>query len=354
MTAIERVRRLLLPIMVVVLLALPVRAECAHEYVEHRMEPTCENNGIRWLECSLCGDTIDYETIPPLGHEYGEWYVLTGPTCTREGVQARDCTVCGGREEAPLPNLGHAYEAEIKHPTCTAGGYTRNTCRACSSYYISDYTQPLGHRYDGGVLIKEPTETALGRVRFTCIRCSETYLMTYAFRDIDSEAYYFSPVLWAVNAGITSGIDETHFGPDLVCNRAQVVTFLWRSAGKPEPVSETNPFSDVPAGSFYERAVLWAYETGITTGTDASHFSPDAACNRAQVVTFLHRWRGCPEPMGLTGFPDVPEDAFYCKAVLWAAQRGITVGMDGGFFRPELSCSRAQIVTFLYRDENNP
>ena len=347
-------RRLLLPMMLIFLLAVPVRANCEHEFIQVRQEPTCEEGGLAWLQCTICGFSTDYQILAPLDHSFGEWYVLEEPTCTREGLKARNCLVCGAQETAPVPPSGHSYEAQVKHPTCTAGGYTRFNCRFCTGYYIADYTDPLGHWYDSGVLIKEPTETALGRVRFTCVRCSESHLMTYAFRDIDSSAYYFTPVLWAVDSGITSGLDETHFGPDVLCNRAQVVTFLWRSAGKPEPGIAGNPFADVPGGSFYEKAVLWAYETGITTGTDDVHFSPEAVCNRAQVVTFLHRFRGCPEPTVTTAFPDVSTGSFYHKAVLWAAQREITVGMDGGLFRPELSCTRAQIVTFLYRDAKNP
>lgn len=351
MRSIQRIRRILLPLILVLLLAVPVRAEgCDHEFIEVRKEPSCENGGFLWLECRLCGYTKDYKVLDPVGHSFGDWYVLTGPTCTREGLQARDCTVCSARETAPVPPMGHSYAAEVKHPTCTAGGYTRFNCRACTSYYIADYTDPLGHWYDSGVLIKEPTETALGRVRFTCVRCSESHLMTYAFRDIDSSAYYFTPVLWAVDSGITTGLDETHFGPDGLCNRAQVVTFLWRAAGKPEPKTGVNPFVDVPQGSFYEKAVLWAYETSITTGTDGTHFSPNASCNRAQVVTFLHRAHGCPTATVNTIFPDVAPGSFYHNAVLWAAQNGITTGMDGGYFRPNLPCTRAQIVTFLYRD----
>lgn len=338
----------------ILVLAVPVHAACDHDYVEIRREPDCENDGYTCLECRFCGHTTSFAPLPSPGHTFGEWYVLEAPTCSREGVQAHDCIVCGHQQTAPVPNRGHMYGAEVKHPTCTAGGYTRYTCRACSSYYIADYTEPLGHRYDSGVLLREPTETAKGRVRFTCIRCNESYQVTYAFRDIESDAYYFTPVIWAVSRGITSGLDDRHFGPDGLCNRAQVVTFLWRAAGKPEPQSADNPFLDVPAGSFYERAVLWAFETGITTGTDESHFSPEQSCNRAQVVTFLHRLHGCPEPTVTTFFPDVPQGSFYCKAVLWCAQREITMGMDGGYFNPEQSCSRAQIVTFLYRDAMNP
>jgi len=350
----QTVRRLTLPVILFLLLALPVHASCDHLYVRKLEAPTCTEGGLSWLECIHCGDTIDYSPIDALGHTFGDWYILEGPTCTRDGVQAQECTVCGHQQTAPIPPAGHIYEPQVRQPTCTAGGYTRYNCCACSSYYIAEYTNPLGHRYDSGVLIREPTDTTQGEVRFTCIRCIESYRVYYRFRDIDSNAYYFTPVIWSKSRGITSGLDEAHFGPDAVCNRAQVVTFLWRAAGRPVFEDAVNPFCDVPADSFYEEAVLWAYQSGITTGTDAVHFSPAAPCNRAQVVTFLHRFRGCPEPTAATVFPDVPADSFYHSAVLWAAQREITLGMDGGLFCPEKSCTRAQIVTFLYRDEYNP
>lgn len=351
----ERIRRFLLPVLLALMLAVPVRAEeCVHEGEYHRIESVCSAQGYEWIECIHCGYIIYFKLLPVVPHEFSEWYVQTPPTCTQPGVQIRECLVCGAEDVEEMARLEHVYEPEVRLPTCTASGYTRYNCQTCSNYYIADYTKPLGHGYDNGVVIQEPTDTARGRVRFTCIRCSESHQMYYTFRDIDSGAYYFVPVLWAVDNGITSGIDESHFGPELICNRAQVVTFLWRSAGKPEPVNTTNPFLDVPKGSFYETAVLWAYETGITTGTAARRFSPDAPCNRAQVVTFLHRARGCPEPTGSMVFPDVDEGSFYHKAVLWAAERGITLGMDGGLFRPELECTRGQIVTFLYRDAKDP
>lgn len=351
----ERVRQLCLPILAALMLTgTAAAAECVHEFAYHRVESVCSAQGYEWYECIYCGFTQDYKLLPVVDHEFGEWHVLEGPTCTRPGLQVRECLVCGAQQEEELPEPGHAYEPEVRLPTCSASGYTRYNCRSCSDYYIADYTQPLGHGYDEGVLIQEPTDTARGRVRFTCIRCAESHLMFYDFRDISSMAYYFTPVLWAVDNGITSGIDKTHFGPEQVCSRAQVVTFLWRAAGKPEPETTTNPFMDVPVGCFYEKAVLWAFENGITTGTDGSHFSPAASCNRAQVVTFLHRFRGCPEPTEAAVFPDVSEGTYYYSAVLWAAERGITLGMDGGRFRPEIECSRAQIVTFLYRDEMNP
>ena len=207
-----------------------------------------------------------------------------------------------------------------------------------------------------GVILTEPTENTMGRILFTCIGCKDTYQLLYpkvSFVDIQTNTYYYIPVLWALSNEITSGVDETHFDPGGTCNRAQAVTFLWRSAGQPEPKATVNPFVDVPRGSFFEQAVLWAYESGITTGTDATHFSPASPCSRAQVVTFLHRFRGFPEPTVTTAFPDVQASDFYFEAVQWAAQKGITVGMDGGRFCPYLSCTRAQIVTFLFRDAKN-
>ena len=360
MKLIQTVRRILLLMLLILTLAPLVRAEeCSHEWVDRRIEPTCQGNGMVWKECTLCGDTKDYDILDALDHIFSDWYVLTEPTCTQEGVQARDCVTCGFQETASIPHTGHSYTVEVVPPSCTARGYTLHYCAGCGDRFRTDYTPALGHRYDDGVIIREPTLTAMGRIRFTCMGCGDTYQETIPklinpFVDIEEGSYYFTPVIWAVNSGITSGVDETHFDPGGVCNRAQVVTFLWSSAGKPEPESLDNPFVDVPRGSFCEKAVLWAYETGITTGTDSTHFSPGEPCLRAHVVTFLHKFRGCPEPTITSAFPDVRPTDFYCRAVLWAAERGITAGMDGGYFRPGVACCRAQIVTFLYRDAKNP
>lgn len=356
----KTVLRILLPFLLILTLSPDVRAdECPHEWVERRIEPTCEGSGMVWNECLLCGDTADYDILDALEHTFSDWYVLLEPGCKREGTLARDCLVCRFQETAQIPGAGHDYMVEVIPPTCTARGYTRYRCSRCTDQYTADYLPPLGHRYDGGVTILEPTLETMGRILYTCTGCGDTYQeyipkYTNPFVDIEEDTFYFIPVLWAVNSGITSGIDETHFDPAGTCTRAQVVTFLWSSAGKPEPESMVNPFLDVPGGSFCERAVLWAYEMGITRGTDATHFSPNAPCTRAHVVTFLYQFRGCPEPTIATAFPDVRPTDFYYKAVLWAAQRGITAGMDGGYFRPAALCNRAQIVTFLYRDAKNP
>ena len=170
------------------------------------------------------------------------------------------------------------------------------------------------------------------------------------FTDVPAGAFYEAPVVWAVKNGITNGLTATAFGPTAQCNRAQVVTFLWRAAGCPEPRSTTHNFVDVQTGSFYERAVLWALENGITTGADATHFNPNGACNRAQVVTFLYRAFGSPAvAVGGLPFTDVPAGSWYEAPVAWAVANNITNGLTATEFGPNSVCNRAQVVTFLYR-----
>ena len=174
-----------------------------------------------------------------------------------------------------------------------------------------------------------------------------------AFNDIKASDFFYDPVLWAVENGITNGLTATTFGPTASCNRAQVVTFLWRAAGSPAPATAEHSFVDVEAGSFYEQAVLWALEKGITTGTDATHFSPNTPCNRATVVTFLYRAFENPAVQGAANpFSDVPADTWYTAPVLWALENEITNGMGDGTFGINTPCNRAQIVTFLHRAYN--
>jgi hypothetical protein len=170
------------------------------------------------------------------------------------------------------------------------------------------------------------------------------------FTDVDEDAYYAEAVAWAVANEITKGTSETTFSPDDDCTRAQVVTFLWRYAGKPEPTTAENPFTDVEEGTDYYKAILWAYENGITTGTSETTFSPDETCTRAQVVTFLWRYEGELTYEEAETFTDVAEDAYYAKAVAWAVHEWITNGTGDGQFSPDDTCTRGQVVTFLYRD----
>lgn len=172
---------------------------------------------------------------------------------------------------------------------------------------------------------------------------------TGVFVDVATGSYYEDAVDWAVENGITQGTDDTHFSPDGICTRAQAATFLWRAAGSPKPETRTMPFTDVPAGSYYYDAVLWAVENGITKGTSNTTFSPNMTCSRAQIVTFL--WRSEKSPAAGTAnlFVDVKSTVYYADAVLWAVKEDITKGTTSTTFSPDADCTRAQIVTFLWR-----
>ena len=172
---------------------------------------------------------------------------------------------------------------------------------------------------------------------------------TGVFVDVATGSYYEDAVDWAVENGITKGIDDTHFSPDGICTRAQAVTFLWRTAGSPASKTSTMPFTDVPVGSYYYDAVLWAVENGITKGTSDTTFSPNMTCSRAQIVTFLWRSEKSPAAGTANPFADVKSTAYYADAVLWAVKENITKGTTSTTFSPNADCTRAQIVTFLWR-----
>lgn len=177
------------------------------------------------------------------------------------------------------------------------------------------------------------------------------YLYTSAFTDVSTKAYYSDPVQWALMNDITSGTSANTFGPDDPCTRAQAVTFLWRASGSPKPSSTKDPFLDVKPGAYYYDAVLWAVERGITSGTTSTTFSPNTVCDRSQIVTFLYRANGSQTANG-SAFSDVPRNSYYSAAVNWAVAQGITSGTSNTTFSPNANCTRGQIVTFLYRAES--
>ena len=197
-----------------------------------------------------------------------------------------------------------------------------------------------------------------GKYTFTMPASAVTVKATFTktaenpFTDVNDDAYYKDAVIWAVENGITKGISGTMFSPDAVCTRAQAVTFLWRAAGSPSPKSGAMPFGDVAADAYYHDAVLWAVENGITKGTSDTTFSPDSKCTRAQIVTFLWRAQKSPAVASVNVFTDVAADAYYADAVNWAVAKGITSGTSAATFSPNADCTRAQIVTFLYRSHN--
>lgn len=171
------------------------------------------------------------------------------------------------------------------------------------------------------------------------------------FYDVPNNAYFYEAVKWAVKNGITTGVGDNLFAPEQPCTRAQIVTFLWRAAGSPEPKGAASGMTDVVSGSYYEKAVAWAIENGITTGTTTSTFSPDATCTRAQAVTFLARALNA-KAASAAEFSDVPTGSYFADAVAWAAANGVTEGIGGGLFGSDNDCTRGQIVTFLYRAYN--
>ena len=213
------------------------------------------------------------------------------------------------------------------------------------------------HLDDLGALTLRSTsyDETSGKVTFTTphfskyvVKHQDSSLSQNPFIDVSEADYFYPSVLWAAEQGITLGTSPTTFSPYRVCTRARAVMFLWRAAGSPRPASTDNPFTDVRADADYYDAVLWAVEQGITAGTSLSTFSPDAPCTRAQIVTFLWRYsRGARAKT--RNFTDVAQDAYYYEAVLWAARHGITTGVTETLFSPDAPCTRAQMVTFLFR-----
>ncbi|WP_270580381.1 S-layer homology domain-containing protein [Butyricicoccus sp. OF27-2pH9A] len=186
-----------------------------------------------------------------------------------------------------------------------------------------------------------------GKVTVKAVFMDDNTMLNF-FTDVHAEDYYYDAVLWAAQKGITGGMSDTLFAPNAACPRAQIVTFLWRAAGSPEP-SALSSFNDVPSDKYYAKAVAWAVENGITVGTTATTFSPDDTCTRAHGVTFLYRAAKATASVGASAFTDVADSAYYADAVKWATAQGITKGISSTLFGPDETCTRAQIVTFLYR-----
>lgn len=203
----------------------------------------------------------------------------------------------------------------------------------------------------------EPSDEEVWAFESTFVDCdgnpATTILIqpkSYKFLDLVTDAYYVNPVIWAVGNGITSGTSDYAFDPDENCTRGQVATFLWRSEKSPEPTSQENPFVDVASSDYFYKPVLWAVENKITSGATSTAFDPNASCTRGQAVTFLWRCAGKPKAENPNNpFTDVTEDYYYYDAVQWAVEEGITSGTSATTFSPEDTCTRGQIVTFLYR-----
>ena len=281
--------------------------------------------------------------------------------CVRDGwiyVTTNDGAVSYETFRVALSASGHthSYAKTEYSSTCCDQGYTAFVC-GCGSSFGSGYQDLVDHEAEGSYRIAaEPGFGVTGVKLQSCRWCGEeqTIYLTDLnnavglFNDVSTSAYYHEPVLWAAIRGVTNGTASRVFSPEDTCQRAQVVTFLWRAMGEPEPKSLNNPFGDVSSSDYFYKAVLWAVEQGITTGMDTNHFGPYSPCTRAQVVTFLHRTAGTPAASGYSPFTDVQVDYYY-NAMLWAVGEGITTGTSATTFDPNRSCTRGQIVTFLHR-----
>jgi hypothetical protein len=293
-------------------------------------------------------------------HSWNDGEVTKAATCTENGVKTYTCTVCEETKTEEIAATGHTWNdgEETKAATCTENGVKTYTCTACGETKTEEIPATGIHSWDDGTVTKAATTSETGVKTYTCTVCGETKTEEIpkletepiTFTDVPEGQYYAQPVAWAVAAGVTQGTSDTTFSPDDSCTRAQVVTFLWRAAGEPEPTTTENPFTDVKEGAYYYKAVLWAVEKGITDGMSDTTFEPDGTCTRGQVVTFLYRYAGEPEVSTADSpFTDVKAGAYYEKAVAWAVSKKVTDGVEDTIFAPDSTCTRGQVVTFLYR-----
>lgn len=265
----------------------------------------------------------------------------------------------GGSGSVSVPTYSITKPAQTSH-----GQVTIEPERAKRGDTVTITAKPESGYELGQLIVKDKSGNALavkklgdGKYTFTMPASPVEVQVTFervpspsaSFADVPADAYYAKAVSWAVEKGITSGTGEGTFGPDESCTRAQIVTFLWRAAGSPMPQSGANPFRDLSRDAYYYDAMLWAVENGVIGGTTAVTCEPDAPCTRAQAVTMLWRTAGSPMGSGTTEFLDVPEDAYYASAASWAAKQGITSGIGDGRFGADQTCTRAQIMTFLYQ-----
>ena len=326
-----------------------------HQYQLETTQPTCTQQGYTTFTCERCGNSFVDEYVDALGHDWSEWIEEIAPTCTEEGEEYRGCSRCDATQVRPLEAMGHAWGEPVY--TWAEDNSSVTALRVCGNDESHLETETVSTT----AVTTAPTFTQDGQTVYTAVFSNPAFAEqtktvvlpkpVNPFVDVPENKYYFAPVLWAYyhDPRITSGTDDTHFSPNKTCTREQIVTFLWKAYGAPEPTSTEHPFTDVKPGKYYEKAILWAVENHITSGTSATTFGVGKACTREQVVTFLWKAAGAPEPKSTThSFTDVVPGKYYEKPILWALENGITKGMTETTFGVGKPCTRAQVVTFLY------
>ena len=322
---------------------------------ENTYTPSSEN-GKYVVTVDLPNETKDYDfTASYTAAEHGNY----------ENAQSNACKVSVARRSSGGGSSSDPTYS-VTTPSASNGSVTVSPKNASKGDRVTVTVKPdSGYTLETLTVIDSKgneiqlTDKGEGKYTFTMpagkVEVKATFMddntMLNFFVDVKSGDYYYDAVLWAAKNGITSGTDAVHFSPEQPCTRAQIVTFLWRAAGSPEPKGAASGMSDVVSGSYYEKAVAWAIENGITTGTGDGGFSPDDTCTRAQAVTFLARALNA-KAASAAEFSDVPTDSYFADAVAWAAANGVTEGIGGGLFAPDNDCTRGQIVSFLFRAYN--
>ncbi len=302
-----------------------------HDLKETIVEATCTKVGSVTVTCSRC-DYKKVTEIPALGHDFKETTVEA--TCTKVGSVTVTCSRCDYKKVTEIPALGHDLKETTVAATCTKAGSVTVTCSRCDYEKVTEIPA-FGHDYVNGI----------------CQRCGNTEVVSDFFDDVLPATFCFDAVKWAVDHKVTNGVADGIFAPSDTVTRGQIVTFLWRAAGCPEPTSTASVFTDVKKNAFYAKAVAWASELGITNGVGKNKFDPESVCTRDQIVTFLWRYMGKPTASAPAAFIDIEAGAYYANAVAWAVEMDITTGITPKLFKPENECTRGQAVTFLYRAE---
>ena len=336
-----------------------------HSYTAVVTAPTCTEKGYTTHTCS-CGDSYVDTYVDALGHAWDNGKVTKEPTETETGVKTFTCTRCGETKTEVIPALSHehSYKAVVTDPTCTAKGYTTHTC-ACGDSYVDTYVDALGHAWDNGTVTKPATATEAGIKTYTCTRCGETKTETIpaggcpsaGFTDVPGEDNWaHAGIDYCVANGLMSGVGDNLFAPKMTTTRAQIVQILYNLEGEPK-VSGTMPFTDLTQ-NWYKDAVLWAYQTGVVSGTSATTFAPDLPVTREQIAVILmgyaekvlgvtRTWT----PADLSVFPDAGSVSGWAKdALADAVALGLISGASNGgvtYLSPKGSATREQVATIL-------